>query len=97
MMGLVTEARKRVARIDFLEARDWAPILDLRKLAELASDGPVEGALHVLRGVPGSRADPKMPTVDTTPTGAREGGMVHVPCASGTRAALAGATLERTG
>lgn len=101
MKELVEDARSRVTAISPEDAAGAAQrgdlVLDVREPAELDTDGRVPGALHVPRGILETRADPTAATAEAQLTGLREGGRVHVLCASGGRAALAADTLRVMG
>ena len=98
---MVAEARERSRIVSPEEAFEMARkgdlILDVREPGELLADGRVESALHVPRGVLESKADPRSPAAAPDLVARREGGTVHVLCASGARAALAAVTLTRMG
>ena len=72
-------------------------ILDVREADELKSDGRIEGALNVPRGLLEVKADPQSPAPHPDLVAQRDAGTVHVLCASGGRAALAAVTLTRMG
>ena len=98
MKELIAEARERVDAVAPGDAHGSGDtILDVREPAELTDKGRVPGALHVPRGLLEAHADPQSPMANERLTAAREGGTVDVLCASGARAALAAATLDRMG
>lgn len=95
---LVEEAR---GRIDVVEPKiaygDDCLVLDVREANELDEKGRVPDALHVPRGLLEASADPESPVANARLTGVRGSGCVDVLCASGARAAMAAATLDRMG
>ena len=94
---LVREAREQVEAVEPAAAGDGGGlILDVREANELEKTR-VPGALHVPRGLLESNADPQSPMANERLTGMRDGGTVDVLCASGARAAMAAATLDRMG
>lgn len=100
MKALVAEARERVAAISPQEAHGAGGlVLDVREPAELDGKGRVPDALHVPRGLLEAHADPDSPMASERLTAARGGTAttIDVLCASGARAALAAATLDRMG
>ena len=101
MKDLVADAKSRVKVVSPEEAQKDAGgdalILDVREPAELESTGRIPGGLNVPRGILETRADPALETAETRLCGVRDGGRVHVLCASGGRAALAADTLNRMG
>ena len=98
MKDLVREAREQVAAVEPAAAgAGGGLILDVREANELEENGRVPNALHVPRGLLESNADPQSPMADERLTGIRDGGIVDVLCASGARAAMAAATLDRMG
>ena len=101
MKDLISDARTRVEAVSPKDAQDAAQggdlILDVREPAELDANGRIAGALHVPRGILETRADPTAVTAEARLTATRGAGRVHVLCASGGRAALAAATLQRMG
>ena len=95
---LVREARERIEAVEPTAAGDGGGlILDVREANELEERGRVPDALHVPRGLLESNADPQSPMANERLTGMRDGGTVDVLCASGARAAMAAATLDRMG
>ncbi|MHA6345901.1 rhodanese-like domain-containing protein [Roseivivax sp. CAU 1761] len=101
MKDLVAEAKANITSISPEEAQKAQEagdlILDVREPAELDSDGRIDGALHVPRGVMEAKADPESGATETRLAETREKGKVHVLCASGARAAVAAHTLTRMG
>ena len=102
MKDLIDEARERVAAVSAQDAHAAdGLVLDVREPDELHEKGRVPNALHVPRGLLESRADPDSPAANERLTAARggesNGTTVDVLCASGARAALAAATLDRMG
>jgi rhodanese-related sulfurtransferase len=102
MKDLVADARSRIDVIspqDAQAAREKGDvILDVREPGELTSDGAIDGAVHVPRGLLESQADPDTGKGNDTLTAKRMSECrVHVLCASGARAALAADTLRRMG
>ena len=98
MKELVAEARERVDAVAPEDALgSGGVILDVREASELADKGCVPDALHIPRGLLEASADPQSPMANEHLTVARERGTVDVLCASGARAALAAATLDRMG
>ena len=98
MKELVAEARERVDAVSPKDAHgSGGTILDVREASELADKGRVPDALHIPRGLLEANADPQSPIANERLTAVREGGTVDVLCASGARAALAAATLDRMG
>ena len=96
---MLAAARAEVPAIGRAEAeallgRDDVMFLDVRDPPEVAASGKVEGALNVSRGMLEFRADPESPYHD--PAFSRDK-QVILYCASGGRAALAGATLRQLG
>ena len=102
MKDLVADARSRVDGIAPADAhRAMAQgdvILDVRETAELKSDGAIEGAIHIPRGLVEAQADPETGKANEALAAKRDGtGRVHVLCASGARAALAADSLRQMG
>jgi rhodanese-related sulfurtransferase len=99
MKDLVAEARGRIVAVSPAQAQAAGElILDVREPDELEQKGRVPDALHVPRGLLEAHADPDNPMSSARLTAARSGGVtVDVLCASGARAALAAATLDRMG
>ena len=102
MKDLVADARSRVDGIAPADAhRAMAQgdvILDVRETAELKSDGAIEGAIHIPRGLVEAQADPETGKANEALAATRDGtGRVHVLCASGARAALAADSLRQMG
>ena len=102
MKDLVADARSRVDGIAPADAhRAMAQgdvILDGRETAELKSDGAIEGAIHIPRGLVEAQADPETGKANEALAAKRDGtGRVHVLCASGARAALAADSLRQMG
>ncbi len=99
MKDLVAEARERIEGVEPKEAGQTVDnlILDVREANELTEKGRVPDALHIPRGLLEASADPQSPAANERLTAARDGTTVDVLCASGARAALAAATLERMG
>ena len=94
---LVAEAREAAGTVTPAEAHGGGGlILDVREPGELDTKGRLAGAVHVPRGLLEFAADPDSPLANRRLTGGRNG-EVHVLCASGGRAALAAATLNRMG
>lgn len=95
--ALVEKARAIVSTRE-PEAAHGKLILDVREPGELVSDGALEKALHIPRGLLEFKADPASEKAHDRLTAARSSGEpVHVLCASGQRATLAAATLARMG
>jgi rhodanese-related sulfurtransferase len=69
-------------------------VVDVRDALELRETGKVAGALNISRGTLEFHADPASPTHDQVFDKART---VIVYCSSGSRAALAGKTLQDLG
>ncbi len=102
MKDLVADARKRVETIratDAQAARESGDvILDVREPAELESDGTIDRAVHIPRGLLEAQADPDTGKGNGALIALRRSeGCVHVLCASGARAALAADTLKVMG
>ncbi|CTQ34511.1 rhodanese-like domain-containing protein [Jannaschia rubra] len=98
MKDLVAEARGRIAAVSPHDAHEGGGlVLDVREPDELSEKGRVPGALHIPRGMLEANADPDSPVANETLTAERDGRTVDVLCASGARAALAAATLDRMG
>ncbi|CAM4045159.1 rhodanese-like domain-containing protein [Palleronia rufa] len=102
LKDLVADARSRVAAVkpgDAQSARqDGDMILDVREPAELDSDGAIDGAIHIPRGLLEAQADPDTGKGHDALLAMRHSdGCVHVLCASGARAALAADTLRAMG
>jgi rhodanese-related sulfurtransferase len=96
---MLAAARAQVPAIGRDEAaallgRDDVLFVDVRDSTEVKASGKVRGAACVSRGMLEFRADPDSPYHD--PAFARDKTMV-LYCASGGRAALAGATLKQLG
>lgn len=93
---MVAEARAKVPAVTPEEVMAMSDVLivDVRDPAEVAASGKVPGAVNVPRGMLEFRADPASPShlPDLDP-----GTTVILYCASGGRAALAGATLRAMG
>ena len=81
------EAKALVGRADVL-------CLDVREPPEVATSGPVPGALAVPRGLVEFRADPASPMHDKAFDRAKT---IVTYCASGGRSALVGKTLKDMG
>ncbi|MCK0166169.1 rhodanese-like domain-containing protein [Jannaschia sp. S6380] len=96
MKDLVVEARERIAPVAPKDAGEGL-ILDVREPGELEQKGRVPDALHVPHGLLEAHADPESPMASARLTAARGGATVDVLCASGARAALAAAMLDRMG
>lgn len=99
---LLADAHSRVDAIgpaDAHEARQHGDvILDVREPAELESDGTIDNAIHIPRGLVEAQADPDTGKGNDALTAKRNGGgRVHVLCASGARAALAADSLRQMG
>lgn len=78
--------------------RNGDVLLDVREPAELESDGAVENAVHIPRGLVEAQADRETGKGNDALTAKRHGGgRVHVLCASGARAALAADSLRQMG
>lgn len=102
MKDLVADAKSRIDTVSPGQARDAQAqgdiILDVHEPAELDSDGAVDGAVHIPRGLLESQADPETGKGNDLLTARRQSdGRIHVLCASGARAALAADTLGRMG
>lgn len=102
MKDFVSEAKAAVGEIGpgdaHRRAGDGDLILDVREGEELPTDGRIDGALHIPRGVLESRADPESPSAEGRLTGLRGSDrQVHVLCASGARAAMAAQRLTEMG
>jgi len=98
MKELVAEARSHVPAVTPQQARDSGDlILDVREPTELESNGRIEGALNIPRGVLEAHADPETSMADQRLTRLRGLGRVHILCGSGGRAAFAAHTLVRMG
>ena len=102
MKDLVADAKTRVETIrpdDAQAAQQGGDIiLDVREASELDSDGAVDGAIHIPRGLLESQADPDTGRGHDALVAMRHSeGCVHVLCASGARAALAADTLRTMG
>jgi rhodanese-related sulfurtransferase len=102
MKDLVADAKTRVETIrpgDAQAARQGGDvILDVREPAELDSDGAIDGAIHIPRGLLEAQADPDTGKGHDALVAMRHSeGCVHVLCASGARAALATDTLKTMG
>lgn len=89
--ALVAEARRTAPAVAPAQADGL--ILDVREPGE---PGDVPDALRIPRGILENRADPESPMAEARLTAAKDGS-VDVLCASGARAALAAATLNRMG
>jgi rhodanese-related sulfurtransferase len=98
LKDMMAAADSEVPRISTDEAArlaaDGALVVDVRDPSELATTGPVEGAVNVSRGMLEFRADPASPYHDDRFRADRP---VVLFCASGGRAALAGRTLKEMG
>jgi rhodanese-related sulfurtransferase len=99
LKDLVAEANSVVPAITpeaakALLAEGAAQVIDVRDAPEVESNGKVEGALHISRGMLEFRADPASPFHDDR---LRPEGTVIVYCASGGRSALAGKVLKDLG
>jgi rhodanese-related sulfurtransferase len=102
MKDFVEDARSRVDVISPAEAHSAMKqgdlILDVREPAELDSDGAVDGAVHIPRGLVEAQADADTGKANEILAKKRGGnGRVHVLCASGARAALAADSLRQMG
>jgi rhodanese-related sulfurtransferase len=102
MKDLVTDAKSRVQSVAPAQAQAATEsgdlILDVREAAELQSDGVIDGALHIPRGLLESQADPETGKGNDRLTAKRQSeSRVHVLCASGARAALAADSLRQMG
>ena len=102
MNDLVADAKTRVESIRPSDAQAATEsgdvILDVREPSELDSDGTVDGAIHIPRGLLESQADPDTGKGHDALVAMRHSeGCVHVLCASGARAALAADTLKTMG
>lgn len=102
MKDLVADARTRIDVISPAAAHDAMRngdvVLDVREPAELESDGAIENAVHIPRGLVEAQADPDTGKGNDALTAKRNGGgRVHVLCASGARAALAADSLRQMG
>ncbi len=102
MKDLVADAKTRVETIRPEDAqaakKSGDIILDVREPSELDSDGTVDGALHIPRGLLEVQADPDTGKAHDALVAMRHSeGWVHVLCASGARAALAADTLRTMG
>lgn len=102
MKDLVADAKTRVETIrpgDAQAAHQRGDvILDVREPSELDSDGAIEGAIHIPRGLLEAQADPDTGKGPDAFVAMRHSeGHVHVLCASGARAALAADTLKAMG
>lgn len=93
---MVAEAKGKVPAITPEEASrlEGALIVDVRDPAEVAASGKVPGAVNVPRGMLEFRADPSSPYHDKAFDPSKT---VVLYCASGGRAALAGAALQDLG
>ncbi|MHA6344930.1 rhodanese-like domain-containing protein [Roseivivax sp. CAU 1761] len=98
---LVADAKANITSVTPEEAQKAQAsgdlILDVREPGELDSDGRIDGALHVPRGVLEAKADPDSGATEARLAGIRDKARVHVLCASGARAAMAAHTLTRMG
>ncbi|MHA6346928.1 rhodanese-like domain-containing protein [Roseivivax sp. CAU 1761] len=98
---LVAEAKANITSVTPEEAQKAQAsgdlILDVREPGELDSDGRIDGALHVPRGVLEAKADPDSGATEARLAGIGDKARVHVLCASGARAAMAAHTLTRMG
>lgn len=95
----VREAKAQVPEIAPTEAMALLDdpsvvFLDVREADEMRATGKVAGAVHVARGMLEFRADPSLPSHLDALSPERT---VVLYCASGGRAALAGATLKELG
>ncbi|TDL78356.1 sulfurtransferase [Palleronia sediminis] len=102
MNDLLEEARSRVDTVDPADVYEATGgediVLDVREPSELESDGAIDGAVHVPRGMLEMQADPDTGKSNARLTGLRGSeGRVHVLCASGARAAMAADTLRVMG
>lgn len=96
MKELIAEARSQVPTVTPQQACGSGDlILDVREPGELESDGRIESALNIPRGVLEPRADPETSMADDRLTGLRGLGRIHILCGSGARAAFAAHTLAR--
>ena len=95
---MIAEANAVVPRVSPPQARDMirggALLVDVRDAPEVETNGRIEGAVHVSRGMLEFRADPESPYYDKKFDRARP---VILYCASGGRAALSGKTLKDLG
>ena len=96
MKDLVAEAREKIAAVAPGDAGRGL-ILDVREPSELEQKGRIPDALHVPRGLLEAHADPDSPMANERLTAAQGATTIDVLCASGARAALAAATLDRMG
>lgn len=102
MKDLIADAKSRVETVSPHEAQSGAQandlIVDVREPAELKTDGAVDGAVHIPRGLLESNADPDTGKGnDRLITKRNADGRVHVLCASGARATLAADCLRAMG
>lgn len=102
MKDLVTDAKTRVDSIRPEDAqaakKSGDIILDIREPSELDSDGAVDGAILIPRGLLEAQADPDTGKGHDALVAMRHSeGCVHVLCASGARATLAADTLRTMG
>ncbi|MEH6392339.1 MAG: rhodanese-like domain-containing protein [Sulfitobacter sp.] len=102
MKDLVADAKSRVETIspkDALSAQQSGDlILDVREPAELTTDGAVEGAVNIPRGLLEANADPETGKGNEKLVAKRgKNGRVHILCASGARATLAADCLREMG
>jgi rhodanese-related sulfurtransferase len=86
--------RISVARAKEMMASESAIVIDVRDTQEVERSGKIAGALHVPRGMLEFRADPEMPSYDSS---FDNGKAIIVYCASGARAALSGMLLKDLG
>lgn len=102
MKDLVADAKTRVDSIRPEDAqaakKSGDIILDIREPSELDSDGAVDGAILIPRGLLEAQADPDTGKGHDALVAMRHSeGCVHVLCASGARATLAADTLRTMG
>ncbi len=95
---MMEAANAAVPRISADEARklmaEGALVVDVRDTPEVETNGKIEGALHVSRGMLEFRADPESPYHDKKFDRSKP---VILYCASGGRSALSGKTLKDLG
>ena len=96
---LLAQARRRLARVDPVEARDamrdGAVLVDIRAESQRERDGVVPGSVFIARNVLEWRCDPGGAHRD--PRVADPGHRVIVMCDEGFQSSLAAATLQDLG
>ena len=99
LRGLIAEANAAVPRIEAAEAKTMldrgdAVVVDVREPNEVAATGRIPGSLNIPRGLIEFKADREAAAPERA---LLEGKAVVLHCGGGSRAALAGKTLQDLG